>query len=182
MNITQTVANIRRKYSQSNPQALRNPWIIGWITVVSVFIGVNIMFFILAVVSSPGLVVEDYYEQGRLYEKNALTLIAAHNKLNWETRLEIPESIVIKQSDVFRFSAVNERGVPIKHAAVQLSAYRPSDANADFTTALEEIAPGLYQTNISFPLQGVWDLTLKVQSGEDQYQMGHRISVLQEPG
>ena len=178
MNITQTVANLRKKYSQDNRQALRNPWVIGWMALVVVFLAVNVVFFIVAVASSPGLVVKDYYEQGRQYEKNALKLIAAHNSMNWETRLEIPDSIIINSEDTYRFTVVDSRGLPIKGAVVELLAYRPSDADADFTISLQEIAPGLYQAGIRFPLRGVWDLKIKVQSGEDQYEMAHRISVL----
>jgi nitrogen fixation protein FixH len=182
MKIVQTFANLRtnlqKKYSQSNPQAMRNPWVIAWIGIVAVFLLVNITFFIVAWVSSPGLVVEDYYEQGRQYEKNALQIMAAQNRLNWETRLEIPETIVQDSADVYRFSAVDTRGLPIGGAEVKLLAYRPSDASADFATVLQEIAPGLYQAGVGFPLQGVWDIQIKAQYGEDVYHMSHRVSVL----
>lgn len=178
MNINQTISNVLKKYSQSNPQAMRNPWVIAWIGVVVVFLSVNILFFIVAWVSSPGLVVQDYYEQGRQYEKNALKIMAAQNQLNWETRLELPQSIVRNNPDVYRFSAVDSRGLPIKGAQVDLFAYRPSDASADFVTPLQEIAPGLYQADIGFPLPGAWDLQLKVRSDDTDYQMAHRVSVL----
>ena len=182
MKIRQTIANLRttlqNKYSQSNPQAMRNPWVIGWIAIVVVFLAVNIMFFITAWVSSPGLVVQDYYEQGRQYEKNALKIMASQNRLNWETRLEIPQTIVRNSPDVYRFSAVDSRGLPIKGAQVKLFAYRPSDADADFATPLQEIAPGLYQADIGFTLPGVWDLQVKAQRDEEVYQMSHRVSVL----
>jgi nitrogen fixation protein FixH len=178
MNMSKAIANLRQKYSQSNPQAMRNPWVIGWISVVVVFLSVNILFFIVAWVSSPGLVVQDYYEQGRQYEHNALKLMAAHNNLQWETRLEIPETIVQNSPDEYRFSAVDARGLPIRDANASLLAYRPADANADFVTALQEIAPGLYQAGIGFPLPGAWDLQIKVQRGEDTFEMSHRVSVL----
>ena len=131
MNINQTLTNLRQKYSQSNPQAMRNPWAIAWLAVVAVFLSVNVVFFILAWATSPGLVVQDYYEQGREYEQNALKIQAAQNRLNWETRLEIPQNIVLNSSDMYRFSAVDRRGLPIAGAAVKLFAYRPSDADAD---------------------------------------------------
>ncbi len=178
MNINQTLANLRRKYSQDNPQAMRNPWAIAWLAVVAVFLSVNILFFIVAWATSPGLVVQDYYEQGRQYERNALKIMEAQNRLHWETRLEIPQSIVQGSADVYRFSAVDSRGLPIKGASVELFAYRPSDAGADFHTPLAEIAPGLYQADVGFPLLGVWDLQVKAQRDEDAYQMSHRISVL----
>ena len=63
---------VSKRYSQSNTDGKRNPWVIGWFGLVVVFLSVNAVFFVLAVISNPGLVVEDYYEQGRQYEKNAI--------------------------------------------------------------------------------------------------------------
>ena len=122
---------------------------------------------------------EEQAGKDRQYEKNALKIMSAQNRLNWETRLEIPQTIVRNSSDVYRFSAVDSRGLPIQGAQVKVFAYRPSDAGADFVTPLQEIAPGLYQADIGFPLQGVWDLQVKAQRAEEVYQMSYRVSVLQ---
>ncbi|NOZ53587.1 MAG: FixH family protein [Gammaproteobacteria bacterium] len=167
----------RKRYSQDNPQALRNPWVIGWLGVVVLFLTVNAVFIVLSIVTSPGLVVEDYYEQGRQFEDNASKLFAARNALQWQTKLEIPEYIRVNTPDIYRFSAVDLRGLPIKNAEVNLVAYRPSNAGADFTTALYQYAPGLYQASIHFPLPGIWDLNIHVQREADNYQQTHRISV-----
>lgn len=171
------LSNVTRKYSQSSTEGKRNPWVIGWFGLVAVFLSVNAVFIVLAVVSSPGLVVEDYYEQGRQYEKNAIKMLAMHNKLQWESKLEVPEIVTLNKADTYRFSATDSRGLPITDADVKLIAYRPSDANADFTTILQPTAPGLYQAALSFPLPGVWDLNVKVQHGEDRLEMVQRLSV-----
>ena len=171
------LSNVTRKYSQSSTEGKRNPWVIGWFGLVAVFLSVNAVFIVLAVVSSPGLVVEDYYEQGRQYEKNAIKMLAMHNKLQWESKLEVPETVTLNQADTYRFSATDSRGLPITDADVKLIAYRPSDANADFTTILQPTAPGLYQAALSFPLPGVWDLNVKVQHGKDRLEMVQRLSV-----
>ena len=55
---------------------------------------------------------------------------------------------------------------------------RPSDASADFVKPVAQIAPGLYQTQLEFPLPGIWDINLKVTHGEDIYHQSQRISVL----
>ena len=175
--LTNYVNSLGSKYSQSNTEGRRNPWVIAWFGVVAVFLGVNAIFIVFAVTSNPGLVVEDYYEQGRLYEKNAIKRLAAYKNLQWESKLEIPEAITLNKPDTYRFSAVDSRGLPINDADVQLVAYRPSDADADFSTTLQPIAPGLYQASLSFPLPGVWDLNVKVQRGEDRLEMVQRLSV-----
>ncbi len=177
MNLSQRITQLTVKYSQDNPHARYNPWVIGWFSLVAVFLAVNAVFIVFAVISSPGLVVENYYEQGRQYEKNALKLLTEHKRLQWETKLEVPEIITLNSANTYRFSAVDSRGVPIRDAEVKLTAYRPSSANADFTTALQQIAPGLYQANVSFPLPGIWDLNVKVVHGEDHFEVAQRLSV-----
>jgi nitrogen fixation protein FixH len=178
MNISQTFINLRRKYSQSNREAMRNPWFLGWLVLLATFLSVNAVFVILAITSNPGLVVQDYYQQGRQYEQHVLERIAAEKNLRWTTRLEIPKTIVRDLEDVYRFSIEDVRGLPVNNALVKLVAYRPSDAEADFVTTLQESTPGLYEGDLRFSLPGVWDLKVEVQSDADQYEMSHRIFVL----
>jgi len=176
MSISQAMNKLRIRYSQDNPQALRNPWVIGWLAIIVVFLTVNALFAVMAVVSSPGLVVDDYYEQGRQYERNALKMLAAEKALQWEMNFEVPKKLKVGTPDVFRFSAVDKRGLPIKNANVSVLAYRPSDANADFVTLFEEIAPGLYQADIGFLLPGIWDIKLQITYEDIEYRMTHRIT------
>lgn len=176
MNLTERISQFKDHYSQDSNQALRNPWVIAWIFIVVVFISVNAGFILLSIISNPGLVSEDYYEQGRQFEQNATTLMSERKKLNWDTRLDIPEKIISGTTYVYRFSAVDVYGLPVMNAEVNLVAYRPSNASADFTTRLKQIAPGLYQGKISLPLAGVWDLNIMAQRDKEQYELSHRIT------
>ena len=87
MNISQAFASFKRgswlsNFSQSNSEARRNPWFIGLLGLVAVFLSVNIVFVAFAIQSNPGLVTDDYYEKGRDYENNVITRIKARNRLN----------------------------------------------------------------------------------------------------
>ena len=180
MTISQVVNTVRRKTSQSNNEALRNPWVLAIFGIVVTFMTVNFAFIIVAFVTSPGLVVEDYYEQGRAYEKNALKMLAAaQNTRNWETNLDMTPEVFTGKKNAIRFTAVDERGLPIEQATAQLVAYRPSDADADMEIPMEEIAPGLFQAVVVFPLKGIWDVNVKVLQGNDKFEMARRISVKQ---
>lgn len=176
MTITQTLSKLKNRYSQSNPQALRNPWILAWLGTVVVFLTVNAVFVTFAITTNPGLVDEDYFEKGRDYEQNISKLIAAQDALQWETKLAVPEKIFVTQPDTYRFSAVDARGIPIMDANVQLTAYRPSDADADFVVPLNQVAPGQYQATINLPLPGIWDLKIQVLNGEEHFEMTRRVS------
>lgn len=178
MDIAHTITMIKQRYSQSNSQAMRNPWFIAMLGVIATFLLVNIVFIVFAVTSNPGLVVDDYYEKGRDYEKNVITRLNAHNRLNWQTKFEIPEKIYTNTPEIYRFSAADSRGISIMDADVKFILYRPSDSSADFNQVVSQIAPGLYQTKLSLPLPGIWDLTVKVVHKDDTYYHTHRISVL----
>lgn len=176
--IMDIVNTIRQRYSQDNNDAMRNPWFIAMLGLIVVFLTVNIAFFVFAVTSNPGLVTDDYYEKGREYEKNVITRLNARNQLNWQTKFETPEKIIINTPETFRFSAVDSRGVYIMDADVKFILYRPSDSGADFTQVVDQVAPGLYQTRLKLPLPGIWDLTVKVSHNDDVYHHTHRINIL----
>ena len=54
-----------KKISQDNPNAWRNPWVLGWLALVAVVLVVNAVMITIAFVTNPGLVTEDYYEKGQ---------------------------------------------------------------------------------------------------------------------
>ena len=178
MAISETLYNFRKRYSQDNPQAMRNPWILGGLGLIGMFFAFNAVFIYLAITTNPGLVTEDYYDKGRDYEENVVKIITAQNALKWKTKLATPEQIIINRPDIFHFSAVDARGIPIMDADVSVVAYRPSDADADFKIILNQVAPGQYQARIAFLLPGIWDLNFTVKDGENTFNMSRRISAL----
>lgn len=177
MSVISYLVTVRKRISQHNPEARNNPWFLAWLVLVVIFLVVNGIFVSLAVYSNPGLVLDDYYEKGREYEQNALKLHAAQNALDWSTRFEIPAVILVGADDIFRFAAVDADGRPVTGADVQVHAYRPSDANADFTVALTPSTGGLYRGRLRFDLPGVWELTVRISRDRFVYQDQHRIYV-----
>ena len=165
--------------SQHSKQALRNPWVLGWIGFVMIVLAVNVRFILLALSSNPGLVDKNYYDKGRDFERNVRKQISARESLGWEARLETPEHIVMAQPASLRFVVVDNRGLPLSDADITITAYRPADAAADFLVPMRPVASGRYQADIIFPLKGTWDLIVKVKRGEDSYDLTRRISVHQ---
>jgi len=178
MSFSDTMQMLRSRYHQDNPQARYNPWFLGMLGVMLVFLLVNIFFIVMAAVTSPGLVVEDYYEQGRKYEQHTIKLVEARATLRWQTEFDFPERIIVGQAVSYRFSAVDNLGLPILDHDVILKAYRPSDVAADFVTPLNWVAPGVYQGEAVFTLAGIWDVTVEVPHGKTMFQQTRRIYVL----
>ncbi|MGM0593104.1 MAG: FixH family protein [Pseudomonadota bacterium] len=163
--------------SQDNKQALRNPWVLGWLGLLSVVVLVNVAFIVTAFKTDPGLVEKDYYEKGRYQEETFTQQLEARKRLGWDITLQSPEKIVAGSSTSYSVSIVDRIGQPLKEAQVSMQAYRPSDASADIYAEMDRVARGVYQTRLNLPLKGIWDLKVVVKRGEDELEIARRINV-----
>ncbi len=162
--------------SQSNKQAFRNPWVIGWLALLLLVLIINGGMIITAFKTSPGLVQDDYYEQGRDYERTVLQLVEARKRLGWKVLLE-PGVVVVAKPATLEVIVNDREGAPVTGLSGHLQLYRPSDRGQDQVVSLSEISPGYYQASYTLMLKGVWDLLLTLQSSEDKYVVEQRISV-----
>ncbi len=162
--------------SQSNKQAFRNPWVVGWIVLLVVVLAVNIGMIVTAFKTSPGLVKDDYYEQGRDYERTVLQLMEARQRLGWNVNMD-PGVTVSGQLAQLNVTVADREGAPVTGLGGALQLYRPSDRDQDLSVPVAEVEPGLYRASYTLPLKGVWDLLLTLRLGEDEYAIEQRISV-----
>jgi len=155
--------------------AWRSPWVIAWIGLLVVVLGVNATMVYLAVTTNPGLVVDNYYERGQDYERTMLTRLQRNP--GWEMRADIPEGIQAGKAAKIRFFLVDRAGQPVVPESVELHAYRPSDKARDFSLPMAVEGRGRYVADVSFPLIGVWDTLVAVRTGGEEYTVGQRINV-----
>jgi nitrogen fixation protein FixH len=163
--------------SQDNKQAMRNPWVLGWLGLLITVVLVNVIFIVTAFNTNPGLVDDNYYEKGRYHDANYQKTMNAKNRLGWNITLQTPSTISIGQSANFSVNVVDRVGNPLKDAKVTLQAYRPSDASADMNTELERIADGVFQSKLQLPLKGIWDINITVAQGDESLNTSRRITV-----
>lgn len=164
--------------SQDSKSAMRNPWVLGWLGLLVTVVAINIAFIVTAFNTAPGLVDENYYEKGRDHEKHFQQKLEARNRLGWDIRIQVPETITLGKPANYSINVVDQAGHPVRDAKVSLHAYRPSDAAADMQGPMENFAPGVYQARIALPLKGFWDLKVKVSRGEDELELEQRITVM----
>jgi len=175
------MANANNKtISQNNPYAWRNPWVIGWISLIVVVLLVNITMISIAFITSPGLVEKDYYEKGQDYEQNINKQKAARNALAWSYTTHFPAQPVIHTSSHYSFDLLDKYGVVLSDAKVVFSAYRPSDVNADFQVNMIETVSGRYEAKITYPLKGLWQYTISIKRDADTFGFTQRTSVLSQ--
>jgi nitrogen fixation protein FixH len=148
----------------------------GWVGLILMFLVANIVMIYLAIDSNPGLVVEDYYERGQDYENTVLSKIARNP--GWLMRVDVPQAMAVDRPDAIRFFLVDKAGQPVTPDEVHLYAYRPSDADHDFSLPMTEEGKGRYLTEVRFPLIGTWDLLVSARQGEEEYNVSQRINVV----
>jgi nitrogen fixation protein FixH len=163
--------------SQDNKEAMRNPWVLGWLGLLITVVAVNVVFIVTAFKTNPGLVDRDYYEKGRYHDNNYQKKLEARNRLGWKIELTTPGSIVINQPGNFSVNISDRIGNPLKDAKVLLHAYRPSDSSADMKIELTPLTTGVFQEKIQLPLKGAWDLNVTVTQGEETLEISRRINV-----
>lgn len=159
----------------SSRSAWRSPWFLGWIGLILVVLAVNTTMIVLAFVTNPGLVVDDYYERGRDVERTLATRRA--EAPGWTMSLDTPVDVAENSATTVRFYVVDSAGQAVRPDQVTYFAYRPSDPTADFSVPMIEEAPGRYAAEVTFPLSGLWDTLVAAQTDGQEVAYDQRIGV-----
>ncbi len=154
--------------SQNNKTGLRNPWFLGMLVAIIVVLGVNGTFIWLAMHKRSSLVDREYSTRDRKSDAAVLDDLQAHKALAWKITVKQPDGVTMNSPAVYEISVADREGEPVS-GAMEVEAYRPSDADRDFTTAFREVSPGNYQGYISFPLKGYWELRIRISRGDDVF-------------
>ena len=162
--------------SQSNNEALKNPWVLGIILFVMTFITANAVFIYQAFKNPPSLVVPDFYERGKRYE-DTQKRIEQEKALGWTGVLMTPAATRVNQSQAYEVLIQGRNSVNLELDSVTINAYRPSDANADFSAAMTKKSPGQYSADMSFNLPGIWDIIVVAKQGEQEFLVTKRVTI-----
>lgn len=155
--------------SQSNKSGLRNPWVWGMLTLITVVVAVNATFIWFATKNTRSTLVErDYQTKSRQSNEDMLRELRQQHALAWQTEIKRPESITMGIPAAYEIAVKDAQGNPVS-GVMDVQAYRASDASKDFTTSFKEVAPGRYQGNITFTLKGYWELHIHIQRGDDRF-------------
>lgn len=156
--------------------AWKNPLVIFWFVIILIVLMVNFFMVSMAVVTNPGLVIDDYYERG----KNQAQIMANRlesEKLGWQLNVDMPVLSEGKVVDVsLLISDRDSQAFEVDTAVLYF--YRPSDRKLDGSIELNSLAEtGRYSAEFSLPLKGKWDLIVEVIKGDEKYSIGRSIMV-----
>jgi nitrogen fixation protein FixH len=164
------------RISQENPQALRNPWVLGLLAFLFVFLTANAIFIYLAFETPPNLVVKDYYEKGEAHAKTQ-ERINRQQELGWSGVLMLPPSARVNQTQTYEALITGKNSAGLMLDSVKLFAFRPSDAEEDFEVDMQPSGTGSYVADVSFNLPGTWDVLIEAHRGEDEFIITRRIRI-----
>jgi len=162
--------------SQKNNEALKNPWVLGMLLFLVVFLTANAIFIYQAFSNPPNLVVADFYERGKNYEQTQKRL-EQEKSLGWSGLIMIPAQTRVNQIQNYQVFIQGKNSVALNLDSVTLYAYRPSDAKADFSIEMQQTNPGIYVADASFNLPGTWDINVEAAQGEQKFLLTKRISI-----
>ena len=155
--------------SQGNKSGLHNPWFLGMLVAIIVVLGVNGAFIWFAMHNRSSLVDREYSTRDRKSDAAVLGDLQSHKALAWKITIKQPKDITMNSPAAYEISVADRGGEPVS-GALEVGAYRPSDAGKDFATAFKEVSPGNYQGYISFPLKGYWELRIRIKREEDVFE------------
>jgi len=124
----------------------------------------------------PGVVSHDFYEKESLYNAY-LQQVERQRERGWRIRKGWVGKPLPQAPTVFRVIAQTRDGDPLPGAQVTGQFLRPADSRLDIAFTLQEVQPGVYETALTMPAPGLWNLILQVRKGDDLHEVRATTSV-----
>lgn len=162
--------------SQDNSEALKNPWVLGLLLFLAIFLSANGIFIYLAFTSPPNLVVQDFYERGETYDQTQKQ-INEEKELGWSGIIMIPAMTCVHHSQIYEVLLHGRNSAGLNLDLVTMHAYRPSNSKDDFSVEMTKERIGVYRASFIFKLPGIWDLIAEARLGEQVFLVTKRITI-----
>lgn len=178
--------------SQKNKQGWRNPWVLGLLAIVLSGVLINARM-LWNVFHHPARLLDDNYsvKAHNQYDAKWVQQQAERSTLGWQAKLHSPQQLQndsMATPDAARFIllaspaelklGLNDRnGQPVQGLKVEINAQWPGDPAFDFKGVLYEATPGHYEGSMKFPRAGNWDLLIRAQLEDRQFDMEQKVFV-----
>lgn len=156
--------------------ALKSVWVWAVLGLFATMFTVNYAFFSTAVDTSPGLVNEEYYKYG-LQQNKIDKQYRQQAQRGWNIDLNLADSWDAGKAHQIQMTATDKDGNLLKGGFAEVTAYRPSDAKADILSQLNETKPGHYESSITLPMKGVWDINILFTHNGEKHMFNKRVSI-----
>lgn len=157
----------------------KNPLVIFWFAILTIVLIVNFFMVSMAIVTAPGLTIEDFYAKG----KNMNEILERRKRmeeLGWQFEIDMAD-LQVGKDHVITVRVLDKESRPFNVDSAIFYYYRPSNKDYDGQLDLKPTGQtGTYQSKINLPLKGKYDVVMEVVKGEEVFNFGRSIMV-QEP-
>jgi len=97
----------------------------------------------------------------------------------WTITLTPPADVKADHDAPLQVHVTDEKGAPVKDAAVEMTVTMVDMDHGEFKHAAKESAPGVYESNAKFVMEGTWNVKVKAQKGSDSAAKDFKVEVKQ---
>lgn len=178
--------------SQKNKQGWRNPWVLGLLAIVLSGVLINGRF-LWNVFHHPTRLLDDNYsvKAHNQYDAKWVQQQAERSTLGWQAKLHSPQQlqndsqaiasakrfILLASPAEMKFELHDRDGQPVQGVQVEINAQWPGDPTFDFKDTLHETTPGHYEGSMKFPRAGNWDLLIRAQLEDRQFDTEQKVFI-----
>ena len=118
----------------------------------------------------PGVISHDFHKKEALYNQY-LQQVERQRQRGWQVQKGWIGDAVAARPTEFRVAVRTREGEQVTGATVTGRFLRPSNSQQDIDFTLAELSPGVYQSAVSLPLAGAWNLVLQIRKAEDLHEI-----------
>lgn len=124
----------------------------------------------------PGVVAHDFHKKEALYNQY-LQQVERQRQRGWQIHKGWVGKPVVGEPALFRVVAQTREGEPLTGATVAGRFLRTSTSQLDVDFDLGETAPGVYESTVTLPAAGRWNLALQVRQGDEWHEISANTTV-----
>ena len=125
----------------------------------------------------PGVVSHDFHKKESLYNQY-LQQVERQRQRGWQVQKGWLGRPVVDEPALFRVAVRTREEEPVTGANVAGQFLRPATKALDVDFTLQETAPGIYESKVTLPAAGRWNLALSIRKGEELHEIQANTSVL----
>lgn len=118
----------------------------------------------------PGVISHDFQQKEELYNQY-LQQVERQRQRGWQVEKGWLGDPVANEPTVFRVIVRTREGEPLVGASVTGQFLRPTTSTLDVSFALTETSAGVYESKLTLPAAGHWDLVMHIRKGDDLHEV-----------
>lgn len=118
----------------------------------------------------PGVISHNFQQKEELYNQY-LQQVERQRERGWQVEKGWLGEPIVNEPGVFRVVVRTRTGELLDGATISGQFLRPSTSTLDVGFTLTETRAGVYETKLTLPAAGHWDLVMHIRKGEDLHEV-----------